>query len=148
MNITYRSTTYEDADDLVLIRIAAMRESLEQVGRFDPQRARHRFLSSFKPEDTKYVLADGTTVGFLVVRYGHTKIVLDHLYIKPEHQNKGIGTSVLQNLFARADSLSLPILVTALIESSSNQFYRSQGFIQVDESEWDLHYMRRPGFTG
>jgi len=34
---------------LVAIRIAAMRESLERIGRFDRQRARERFLAGFDP---------------------------------------------------------------------------------------------------
>ena len=35
-----------DAEDLVGLRILAMRESLERIGRFDPARARERFHGS------------------------------------------------------------------------------------------------------
>ena len=34
-----------DFESLVALRIEAMRESLERIGRFDPVRARERFLS-------------------------------------------------------------------------------------------------------
>ncbi|VVE84806.1 GNAT family N-acetyltransferase [Pandoraea sputorum] len=43
MNLTFSPTTQSDADLLASLRIAAMRESLERIGRFDPQRARERF---------------------------------------------------------------------------------------------------------
>jgi len=41
-----------DAELLAQIRVEAMRPSLEAVSRFDPERARNRFLSSFQPLDT------------------------------------------------------------------------------------------------
>ena len=48
-------TQQSDLDDLVAIRIEAMRESLERVGRFDPVRARERFVSGFEARDTRYI---------------------------------------------------------------------------------------------
>src|SRR5262245_26909572 len=48
-----------DAEALVALRIAAMRESLERIGRFDPQRARDRFLSTFAPEQTQHLVLQG-----------------------------------------------------------------------------------------
>ncbi|TLG87398.1 GNAT family N-acetyltransferase, partial [Pseudomonas edaphica] len=48
-----------DLDDLVAIRIEAMRESLERVGRFDPVRARERFLGGFEARTTRYIEASG-----------------------------------------------------------------------------------------
>ncbi|MET3215601.1 UNVERIFIED_ORG: hypothetical protein ABIC48_003370 [Burkholderia territorii] len=43
--------TRADAGALVAIRIAAIRDSLERIGRFDPQRARDRFPASFARRD-------------------------------------------------------------------------------------------------
>jgi hypothetical protein len=48
MNLAFRFAVQSDAEVLVDIHIAAMRESLERIGRFDPQRARERFLASFE----------------------------------------------------------------------------------------------------
>ena len=48
MNLAFRFAVQSDAEVLVDIRIAAMRKSLERIGRFDPQRARERFLASFE----------------------------------------------------------------------------------------------------
>ncbi len=38
MNIAYSRTAQSEAETLVAIRIAAMRESLDPVDRFDPKR--------------------------------------------------------------------------------------------------------------
>lgn len=144
MEFTYANTIVEDLDDLVEIRISAMKESLERIGRFDPRRARERFASSFEPENTKYIVLNGSKIGFVVVKLKENEMLLDHLYIKPEYQNKGIGSVVLQLIFSEACLQSLPITVGALRESASNRFYQRHGFVKSGESEWDVYYVRHP----
>jgi hypothetical protein len=70
-----------DAEALVALRILAMRESLERIGRFDPVRARERFLSGFSPRHTRHILVDGERAGFVVVKPDGDGLTLDHLYI-------------------------------------------------------------------
>ncbi|EDZ99144.1 GCN5-related N-acetyltransferase [Burkholderia sp. H160] len=144
MNIALRNTTQSDADTLVAIRIAAMRESLERIGRFDPQRARERFLASFDPELCRFIEVNGVQSGFILIRPQEDHWLLDHLYILPEHQGKGIGAAVLQEVFANADVQRMPIRLGALRGSDSNRFYRRYGFIPTDEAEWDIYYVRQP----
>jgi len=131
-----------DADALVALRIAAMRASLERLGRFDPQRARERFLSTFTPELTQHLVVGGERVGFVVVRPYQGELLLDHLYVHPAHQGRGIGAAVLARVFADADARRLPVRVGALRGSDSNRFYQRHGFRQVEESEWDIYYLR------
>jgi N-acetylglutamate synthase-like GNAT family acetyltransferase len=144
MNVTFADATYSDAETLVQIRIEAMRESLERIGRFDPQRARERFLSSFDPDFCRFVLMDGETVGFVVVKPTVDALVLEHLYIAPVHQGKGTGATVLEAIFADADAQGVPVKVGALRGSDSNRFYQRHGFMQVEEAEWDIYYVRAP----
>lgn len=144
MNISFAHTTQSDADALVAIRIAAMRESLERIGRFDPQRARERFLASFDPALCRFIEADGVQAGFILTRRQEDYWLLDHLYILPEHQGRGIGAAVLQDVFANADAQRMPIRLSALRGSDSNRFYQRYGFTQTDEAEWDIYYVRHP----
>ena len=124
------------------IRIAAMRESLERLGRFDPQRARDRFLATFDPALTRHVLAGGERVGFVVVRPQDDGLLLDHLYLLPRAQGRGIGAAVLADVLARADASRLPVRVGALRGSDSNRFYARHGFELVEQGVWDNHYLR------
>jgi GNAT superfamily N-acetyltransferase len=127
----------------VAIRIAAMRESLERIGRFDAQRARDRFLAGFDPALTRHVLADGERVGFVVVRPRDDGLLLDHLYLLPHAQGRGVGAAVMADVLARADASRLPVHVGALRGSDANRFYARHGFERVERGEWDdLH--RRP----
>ena len=68
MSITFTAVVIEDFENLVALRIEAMRESLERIGRFDPARARERFRSGFSPEDTRYIIWEDKRVGFVVVK--------------------------------------------------------------------------------
>ncbi|WP_175750947.1 GNAT family N-acetyltransferase [Burkholderia anthina] len=138
MNLTFSPTTQADADTLVAIRIAAMRDSLERIGRFDPQRARERFLASFDPALCRFVECDGVRAGFVLVRPTADHWLLDHLYIVPGQQGKGIGAAVLREIFSEADAQRMPVRVGALRGSESNRFYQRHGFVQTGEAEWDI----------
>jgi len=131
-----------DFEELVALRIDAMRESLERIGRFDPIRARERFRSSFSAMHTRHVVADGRRLGFVVVKPANGQLLLDHLYIRPGNQGKGIGAAVLAQVFKEADALSLPMRVGALRGSDANRFYQRHGFEFLAEEEWDIYYLR------
>ena len=55
---------------------------------------------------------------------------------------RGLGGRTLKRLLAQADAQGLPLRVGALRDSDSNRFYQRHGFVQVDESEWDIEYLR------
>jgi GNAT superfamily N-acetyltransferase len=141
-DITLSAATAADAEALVALRVEAMRESLQRIGRFDPVRARERFLSGFSPEHTRHVAVNGSRVGFVVVRPYEQGLLLDHLYVHPDQQDKGIGAAVLAQVFAEADTSGLQLRVGALRDSDSNRFYARHGFVQVERGEFDNYYVR------
>jgi GNAT superfamily N-acetyltransferase len=132
----------EDFESLVALRIAAMRESLERIGRFDAVRVRERFRAGFSPNDTRHIEIDQQRVGFVVVKREPALLLLDHLYIHPKYQGQGIGAAVLQRVFAEAAAIGLSIRVGALRDSDSNRFYVRHGFQLVEQSEFDNYYVR------
>lgn len=134
-----------DLDYLVRLRIDAMRESLERIGRFDSARARERFASGFSPERTRHILWEGRRAGFLAVKPHPDHLLLDHLYIRPDEQGRGIGGEVLKSVFRDADAMGIPIKVGVLRGSDANRFYSRHGFTLESESEWDIYYVRPVG---
>ena len=131
-----------DFEQLLALRLAAMRDSLERLGRFDPDRARQRLGRSFSPANTRHVLCDGQRVGFVAVTRGESLWRLDHLYVDPAMQHLGIGTWVIAQVLKEADEEFCAVAVTALKHSDANRFYLRHGFRLADESDWDLHYLR------
>lgn len=132
----------DDLDRLVSIRIEAMRESLERLGRFDPVRARHRFVDGFDASATRRIELSGMLVGFVVLKTVGDEWLLDHLYVTPRAQGGGIGSEVLSRIVKEADEAGKPIRVGALKESDSNRFYVRHGFVHVGSGEFDNYYVR------
>jgi ribosomal protein S18 acetylase RimI-like enzyme len=142
--VSYEQAQPHDLDELVDLRIQAMRESLERLGRFDPARARARFSSSFEPAHTRHVLLDGQRVGLVVVKPHPEGLLLDHLYLKPHAQRRGVGGRVLADVLTDADARKLTVVVGVLRDSAANAFYMRHGFQRVNETDWDLYYRREP----
>jgi GNAT superfamily N-acetyltransferase len=144
MTVSLAPVQAADLDALVALRIEAMRESLERIGRFDPVRARERFASGFVPECTRHIVVDGERVGLVVVKRQADALRLDHLDIRPGFQGRGVGAAVLAMVMAQADAGALPLRVAALRDSDSNRFYLRHGFRLVARGELDNEYVRQP----
>jgi ribosomal protein S18 acetylase RimI-like enzyme len=143
--VTLCPASISDLEDLVAIRIAAMRESLERVGRFDPERARARFIDGFDAESTRLLKVDRDLVGFVVIKDHQCELLLDHLYVVPSAQGSGLGSEVLTLIFREADERGRSIKVGALKESASNRFYMRHGFEFVESGDFDNYYVRASG---
>ncbi len=142
--VSFSAVTVADFEELVELRTAAMRESLERVGRFDPERARERLRNSFHPEHTQFILFEGRRVGFYTFRPVADGLQLDHLYVHPDCQSCGVGSLVLRRLLAESDARQLPVRLGALRDSPSNRFYQRHGFVPTAEDAWDIYYVRNP----
>lgn len=135
-----------DFEALLALRIEAMRDSLERLGRFDPDRARARLRGTFRPECTWHIEHDGKRIGFYCLRPEGEGLRLDHLYVHPAAQGRGVGGQVLRRILRDADRRGIAVTLSALRGSDSNRFYRRHGFVQIGEGEWDIDYLREcPG---
>ena len=139
--LRYPAVSEADFEDLLALRIAAMRESLERLGRFDPERARSRLQATFRPEYTWAIELEGKRVG-LRPAPGWRRPAPGPPVPAPIGPGRGLGGRTLKRLLAQADAQGLPLRVGALRDSDSNRFYQRHGFVQVDESEWDIEYLR------
>ncbi len=139
----FAPVTAADFDELVALRIATMRESLERIGRFDPQRAAERFRTTVRPADTRRIVVDGLSagcIGFWAEPVDAMRI--EHFYIGAPFQARGLGGAVLRRLFKNAPDAVGVFRVGALRDSDANRFYQRHGFVKVSEDEWDIAYER------
>ena len=142
--LTYEPASSDDASRLADVRVRAMRESLEAVGRFDEQRARDRLLSGYAAQSTTLICTGGQLAGFYVLEQCGAEVVLRHLYIDLPFQSRGIGSLALRRIFEEADRQQQSLRVAALISSASNRFYARHGFVPVQRGEFDVYYVREP----
>ncbi|WP_313626512.1 GNAT family N-acetyltransferase [Kosakonia sp.] len=126
---------------LAELRVEAMRPSLEAINRFDPIRARERFLSTFTDKETFIICYQHEIVGFYVLRDFPTYLYLDHFYIKNQFQGKGVGKEVVQRIQQKARHPGKAIRLIALKASPANDFYRALGFMFERAEGVDNHYI-------
>ena len=129
-----------DFEDMLTLRIEALRESLERLGRFDPGVARARLRSQFRPEWMQHLVVACERVGYFTVEPREGELRLHHLYLKPAAQGQGIGAWVIDQLKRQGQ----PITLAALRDSRANDFYRRHGFRVVEEQEFDIEYRWHP----
>lgn len=132
-----------DANALVDLRVVAMRPSLEAIGRFDPVRARQRFLKTFDPQRTWKIEQNGELIGFFVLIEKTDHFYLDHLYLVANAQGQGIGRQVLDHIKGLAIAQNKSIHLCALIDSEANRFYQQNDFQETHRQDFDVHYEYR-----
>jgi len=144
LNLTYVKASEVKAEELANIRVEAMRPSLLAVGRFDPDRAKRRFLDTFSASDTTIIQHGTLTIGFFVLRRRPNDLYLDHLYVLHNYQRLGVGGNVIKLVKDEARPTQKPIRLMALKGSPANQFYLRLEFCLIQEDEFDNHYMWNP----
>ncbi len=130
----------EDFESMLALRIAALRESLERLGRFDAQRARERLAAQFEPAAMRHILRDGERVGFLTLKPVAEGLRLEHLYIQPGAQGQGVGAWAMDWVKQQARQRGQDLTLSALKLSDANRFYLRLGFVPVGESDFDIDY--------
>lgn len=144
----FAPVTEDDFEALLTLRIAAMRESLERIGRFHPDRARRRFRAAYRPEYLRKVLVDGRLAGCVALGpapEGGEALWLDNFFIDPAFQNRGLGATVMATLAAEADAAGKPVRLDVIVESDAKRFYERFGFTETGRDGVDIRMERPPG---
>ena len=90
-----------------------MNPQLERIGRLDPERSAARFAREFRPGQTRLILADGAFAGCVTVYADGDAWVLEHFYLRPQQQGRGLGGEVLRRLLAEADAAGAAIYLAS-----------------------------------
>ncbi len=129
-----RDVTSQDIEWLVALKEAAMRPDLDRLGAWDPDRSRRRLLEELAPASTWLVLAAGQRVGSVALRPGKDEEWLQHFYVLPEHQGRGLGGAVLRDLLDRRDH-PRPVRLLAVHGSAALRLYARHGFVRERDHE-------------
>ncbi len=136
-----------DFDRLFELRMQAMKESLERIGRYDLERGRLRFRAGFRPAFTRLILHQQEgLIGCVGLGPRDDCLWLEHFYIRPSFSGIGIGTTVMTALLAEADGSGLPVRLDVVRESAAKQFYERFGFAETHRDEVDI-FMERPALS-
>lgn len=140
-----RSTEPADVEVIAELRAVVMREDLERLGRFDEHRVRQRLRDSLSPQYTSVIERDGEPAGCVTVRPAREGQWLEHFYLAPGHQGRGLGSAVLRAVLARADARGLTVRLNVLQGSAAQRLYERHGFVVETQDPIDVFMVRPPG---
>lgn len=125
------------------LRAIVMRPDLDRLGRYDPVRVRQRFLDAFVPGNTRVIVVDGEDVGLIAVRHEHDGVWIEHFYLDPAVQGRGLGSAILDELLAgalaqRRAGDDRPFRLNVLQGSPAQRLYERHGFVLESEDAVDV----------
>lgn len=93
------------------------------------------FTAEISSSDCLVALVDGVVVGFGCVRSGW----LNHLYVAPEFQGRGIGSALLGQFAGAIDQFWV-----FQANTRARTFYRSHGFVEAEYTDGSANEEREP----
>ncbi|PRB19315.1 GNAT family N-acetyltransferase [Microbacterium sp. MYb62] len=132
--VALRPARADDVEWIAELRADVLRPDLERLGRYDAIRVRQRFRDAFEPAQTRIIVVDGTDVGSVAIRSEDDARWLEHFYIAPSHQGRGVGTRVL------AAVLDDDVLyrLNVLQGSAARSLYDRHGFVLESQDDVDV----------
>ncbi|MFF4778703.1 GNAT family N-acetyltransferase [Microtetraspora fusca] len=133
-----------DVEVIAELRAVVLRPDLERLGRFDEHRVRQRLRDAFSPRYTSVIVADGAFAGCVTVRPAEGGRRLEHFYLDPVVQGRGLGSAVLRTLLDRTDAEGMAVRLIVLRGSAARRLYERHGFTVEREDPVDILMVRQP----
>jgi GNAT superfamily N-acetyltransferase len=140
-----RAASAGDVEPLANLRVAVLRDDLSRLGRFNEVRVRQRFRDGFEAAHTWGIHIDGRLNGCVAMRPDYGAVWLEHFYIHPDHQGRGIGGEVLRAILDQFGSASPPVRLNVLQGSTARSLYERHGFITDSEDSVDVFMTHQLG---
>lgn len=142
---TLRPAHPDDVEPIAELRAVVMRPDLERLGRFDEHRVRQRFRDAFVPAHMSVIEAEGRFAGCVALRPAEDAHWLEHFFLDPALQGRGLGSAVLRTLLKRTDADGAPVRLNVLQGSAARRLYERHGFTMESEDAVDVFMVREPG---
>jgi GNAT superfamily N-acetyltransferase len=92
----------------------------------------------------KIIVEGGIVGGVIVFRRERLRYELGRIFVDPDYQNRGIGTSAFDFLWSRYPFAKLWVLGTPSWNQRNRHFYKKVGFIELgDDGRGGIRYERR-----
>jgi len=136
-----RPATDKDGDWIYRLKVMTLKAYVAQTWGWDEAYQRERFRQRFDPSSYQIVVVDGQEVGVIQVEWRETEVFLGNIQIAPECQGRGLGSSLIRDVLAEAESVRLPIVLQVLKVNPARRLYERLGFVITEETA--THYKMR-----
>lgn len=136
----FRPCTEADRDWAYALKSEAYRQVVErQFGPWNEEFQRDLFAARWRPEISRVILLDGTSIGLIALEDRDAELWLDELQIVRAWRGRGLGSVVLRDILQQAKAAQKPLRLQVLkLNDRAETLYRRLGFTATGESE--THY--------
>ncbi|MFI6034117.1 GNAT family N-acetyltransferase [Streptomyces sp. NPDC051315] len=139
-----RPATAADVEAVADLRAVVLRPDLERLGRYDEHGVRQRLRDGFVPAHTRIIEIGGVLTGCVALRPAADAHWLEHFYLAPSAQGRGIGSAVLTGLLRDTDRTGTRVRLDVLRGSPARRLYERHGFVREREDAVDVFLVREP----
>ncbi|MFF2479427.1 GNAT family N-acetyltransferase [Paenibacillus sp. NPDC058071] len=136
--ITLHQSQNSDMETIANLRAIVLRDDLTRLGRFDEEKVRQRFRDAFDPVHT-WIIKDTSFIGCIAFKPILDGYLLEHFYIHPDYQGKGVGSQVLEYVFKQDDVVGKRVTLNVLQGSPAQRLYERYGFKVDREDPVDIY---------
>ena len=130
-----RQATDDDFDFLYHLHVATVKEYVAAVYGWDDTFQEKHFKDKFDSTHCQVVVVEGRDVGMVRAVDKEGELFVSNIHILPEHQNRGIGTAILEDIRRSAEERGLPVGLQVLRGNPARRLYERLGFAAVEETE-------------
>lgn len=142
-----RPASVADVEAVAELRAVVMKSDLQRLGRYDEHRVRQRLRDGFAPAHTWVIETDGALAGCVTLRPSKDEYWLEHFYLAPSLQGRGVGSAVLGTVLERCDQDEALVRLNVLRGSRAQRLYERHGFKVESEDAVDVFMVREPALT-
>ncbi len=118
-----------------------MREVTERVLAWDDARQAANFAARFVPDEVSIVAIDGEDIGWMQVAEREGELFLKQLFVRPDHQRRGVGTKLLLGLIAHAGK---EVALGVVKGNPARSLCERHGFQVASEDQFKVYMVREP----
>lgn len=133
-----------DVEAVAELRAVVLRADLERLGRYDGHRVRQRLRDGFDPGHTRVIEVGGAFAGCVALRPAEDAHWLEHFYLDPRVQGRGVGAAVLRELLECCDREGARVRLNVLRGSPARRLYERYGFVLEGQDPVDVFMVREP----
>lgn len=140
-NLDLHPMTSADSDYLYQLAETTFRHYVEEVfGEWNEQASRKYYRTALAAGEIQAVFENDIRVGVVSILRPPTHIQLELLLVEPDHQNRGIGTAIIRELFKQALESARPVRLRVLASNPARKLYQRLGFV-VTETTKERYFM-------
>lgn len=115
-----------------------MKSLTEELLEWNDERQKRVVERDIASGQAKIIVVAEQDIGWMHVREDAAGIELCQLYIAPEMQNRGIGTTIVERLMTRARSVDKIVTLEVMKNNRARSLYERLGFTQTGEGRFKL----------